>query len=154
MVCVVEVQVGEGAGGDEQDVLGVDHHEVVFVPVLGHVQRDEDLAALQQLEQRLLHAFAADVARPAPVRAPGLRRAILSISSMNTMPALRQLDVLVGPVEQLADHHLDVLAVVAGLGVFGGVGDGEGNVEAARPGSGRCASCPSRSARSAARSTS
>ncbi len=35
-------------------------------------------------------------------------------------------------MEQLPDHDLDVLAVVTGLGVLGGVGDGERHVEALR----------------------
>ena len=47
-------------------------------------------------------------------------------------PALRELDVLVGVVQELADHHLDILAVVAGLRVLGRVGDDERDVEAAR----------------------
>ncbi len=47
-----EAQIGERAGGDEQDVLRVDDHEVVLVPVLGDVERHEALAPLEDLEQR------------------------------------------------------------------------------------------------------
>src|SRR2546421_396068 len=39
------VQVGEGASADEEDVAGIHLDEVVLVPVLGHVERYEDLAA-------------------------------------------------------------------------------------------------------------
>ena len=45
-------------------------------------------------------------------------------------PALGALHVLVGLVQELAHHHLDVLAVVAGLRVLGGVGDRERHLEA------------------------
>src|SRR6184192_3854736 len=56
------VQIGEGAGADEEDVVGVHLDEIVLVPVLGDVERHEDLAAFEELEERLLNAFAADVA--------------------------------------------------------------------------------------------
>jgi len=86
------VQVGEGAGADEEDVAGVHLHEVVLVPVLGDVEGYEDLASLEQLEQGLLHALATDVRLPAPVRDEPPRRAILSISSMKDDPALGRVD--------------------------------------------------------------
>ena len=96
---VDEAQVGEGAGGDEQDVLGVDHHEVVLVPVLRDVERHEDLAPLEQLEQRLLHALAADVARAgAGARALAAARDLVDLVDEDDA-ALRQLDVLVGAVQ-------------------------------------------------------
>ena len=129
---VDEAQVAERAGRDEQDVLRVDDHEVVLVPVLRDVQRREHLAALEQLEQRLLDALAADVARAgARARALAAARDLVDLVDEDDA-ALGELDVLVGAVEQLADHDLDVLAVVAGLGVLGGVGDGERHVEALR----------------------
>src|SRR5205085_1760956 len=56
------MEVAERAGADEEDVAGVDLDEVVLVPVLRDVQRHEDLAPFEQLEQGLLDALAADVA--------------------------------------------------------------------------------------------
>ena len=128
LALLVGAQVGEGAGGDEQDVLGVDHDEVVFVPVLGHVQRDEQLAPLEDLQQRLLHPFAADVAPGAGAGARAAAGDLVDLVDEHDAP-LGALDVLVGPVEQFAHHDLHVFAVIARLGVFGGVGDGEGHLE-------------------------
>ena len=125
------MQVGERPGRDEQDVLGVDDDEVVLVPVLRDVQRREDLASFQHLEQPLLNALAADVARPgAGAGALAAAGDLVDLVDEHDS-ALRELDVLIGVVQQLADHHLDVLAVVAGLRVLGGVGDRERDIEAA-----------------------
>jgi hypothetical protein len=66
---------------------------------------------------------------PAPVRAVRAARDLVDLVDEDD-PALRRLHVLVGLEEQLGRHHLDVLAVVAGLGVLGGVDDGEGDLEA------------------------
>src|SRR5436189_151176 len=55
------VEVGEGAGADEEDVRDVDFGVVVLVPVRGDVQRHEELLALEDLEERLLNAFTPDV---------------------------------------------------------------------------------------------
>ena len=58
-----------------------------------------------------------------------LLRAILSISSMYTMPRWARLDVVVGILQQADDDVLDVFADVAGLGQVRGIGDGERHVE-------------------------
>src|SRR5437762_2320334 len=47
------VQIGEGARADEEDVVRVHLHEVVLVPMLGVVDRYEDLAALVDPDVRL-----------------------------------------------------------------------------------------------------
>ena len=73
--------------------------EVVLVPVLGDVERHEDLAPLEQLEQRLLHALAADVARAgAGARAVAAARDLVDLVDEDD-PALGALDVLVGVVQ-------------------------------------------------------
>jgi hypothetical protein len=61
------VQVREGARADEEDVPRVDGDEIPPVPRLGDVHGDEDFAPLQQLEEGLLHALAANVPAPGPV---------------------------------------------------------------------------------------
>src|SRR3982751_2602814 len=124
------MKVRERPGRDEQDVLRVDDDEVVLVPVLRDVERREDLAALEQLQHALLNALAADVARSgAGTRALAAPRDLVDLVDEHDS-ALGELDVLVRVIQQLADHHLDVLAVVAGLGVLGRVGDDERDVEA------------------------
>ena len=129
---VVHVQVAEGAGADEEDVCGVDLDEVVLVPVLGHVERDEDLASFEQLEQRLLHAFTADVAAAgAGARAVAASGDLVDLVDEDDAP-LRLFDGVVGLEEELGDHDLHVLAVITGFGVLGGVDDSEGDTEAGR----------------------
>ena len=57
------VEVGERAAADEQDVLRVDREELlvrVLAPALRRHRRDR---ALEDLEQRLLHALARHVTR-------------------------------------------------------------------------------------------
>ena len=126
-----EVHVGERPRGDEQDVLRVDDDEVVFVPVLRDVEGREDLASFEQLEQTLLNALAADVAGPgAGAGAVAAPRDLVDLVDEHDS-ALRELDVLIGVLQELADHDLDVLAVVAGFRVFGRVGDRERHIEAA-----------------------
>ena len=53
-----------GAGGDEQDVGGVELDEVGPALLGGEARRHQELAALQQLEQALLHALEQLVRRP------------------------------------------------------------------------------------------
>jgi hypothetical protein len=85
--------------------------------------------ALDDLEQRLLHALARHVARDRRVLA--LARDLVDLVDVDD-PALRALDVVVRGLEQVQDDVLDVLADVARLGERGGVGDRERHVEDAR----------------------
>src|SRR5205085_5770175 len=74
------VQIGERARADEEDVAGVDLDEIVLVPVLRDVEGNEDLAPFEELEQRLLHALAADVAAAgAGARASGPARDLVDL---------------------------------------------------------------------------
>ena len=117
---------------------GVDLQELllrVLAPALGRHVGD---GALDDLEQRLLHALAGDVAGDRRVLA--LARDLVDLVDVDDA-ALRALDVVVGGLQQLDDDVLDVLADVAGLGQGGGVGDGERHVEDAWRGSGRAGSC-------------
>src|ERR1700690_3773924 len=126
---VEELEIGERSGRDEQDVLRIEHEEVGLVLDPGDVDRLEDLSPHQELEQRLLGSLATDVARAGagalPLAPPG--DLVDLVDEYDS--ALRELNVLIGAVQKLAHHDLDVLAVVAGLGVLGRVGDGEGHLE-------------------------
>ena len=82
--------------------------------------------ALDDLEQRLLHALAGDVAGDRRVLA--LARDLVDLVDVDDA-ALGALDVVVRRLEQVEDDVLDVLADVAGLGQRGGVGDRERHVE-------------------------
>ena len=80
----------------------------------------------EDLQQRLLHALAADVAGDR--RVVRLARDLVDLVDVDD-PALGAADVEVGGLDQAQKDVLDVLADVAGLGQRGGVGDGEGNVD-------------------------
>ena len=82
--------------------------------------------SLEDLQQRLLHAFAGDVARDR--RVVGLARDLVDLVDVDD-PGLGLLDVEVGGLDQLEQDVLDVLADVAGLGERGRVRDRERNVE-------------------------
>ena len=80
--------------------------------------------ALEDLEQRLLHALARDVAGDRRVLA--LARDLVHLVDVDDA-ALALLDVVARRLQQLEDDVLDVLADVAGLGQGRGVDDGEGH---------------------------
>src|SRR5690606_32962584 len=64
------VQAGEGAADDEQDVAGVDLQELLLRVLAATLRRHRGDCALDQLQQRLLHALARDVAGDGRVLGP------------------------------------------------------------------------------------
>ena len=128
------VEADERAAADEQDVRGVDLVELlvrVLAPALRRHVRDR---ALEDLQQRLLHALARDVAGDRGVLV--LARDLVDLVDVDD-PLLALLDVPARRLQQLQDDVLDVLADVAGLGEGRGVHDGEGDGEQARQGLGQ-----------------
>jgi hypothetical protein len=119
------VQPGKGPTADEQDVGGVDLDELlvrVLAPALrGHRGR----RALQDLQQRLLHALARHVTGDGGVLA--LAGDLVDLVDVDDA-RLGPLDVVVGRLDQLQQDVLDVLTDVPGLGQRGGVGNGEGTL--------------------------
>ena len=102
----------------------------VLAPAL---RRNGGGRALEDLQQRLLHALAGDVTRDR--RVVGLAGDLVDLVDVDD-PGLGLLDVVVGGLDQLQQDVLDVLADVAGLGERRRVGDGEGDVEDAGEGLG------------------
>ena len=88
--------------------------------------RDRGGGALEDLQQRLLHALAGDVAGDRRVLA--LAGDLVDLVDVDDA-RLGLLDVVVGGLDQLEEDVLDVLADVAGLGQGRGVRDGERDVE-------------------------
>ena len=82
--------------------------------------------ALEDLQERLLHALARDVARDR--RVVRLPRDLVDLVDVDD-PGLGLLDVEVGRLDQLEEDVLDILADVAGLGQRCRVGDRERHVE-------------------------
>ncbi len=90
------------------------------------LRRDVGDGALEHLQQRLLHAFAGNVAGDADVV---LRFADLVDLVDVDDSALGGFQIVIRVLQKLQQNVLHVLADVAGLGERGGVADGERNVE-------------------------
>ena len=112
----------ERAADDEQDVRGVDRNELLVRVLASALRRDVGDRALEDLEQRLLHALAGDVAGDRRVLA--LAGDLVDLVDVDDA-ALALLDVVARGLQQLEDDVLDILADVAGLGQGGRVDDGE-----------------------------
>ncbi len=93
--------------------------------------RDVGDGALDDLEQRLLHALARDVAGDRDVFA--LAGDLVDLVDVDD-PPFRQRDVVAGVLNELEEDVLHVLADVAGLGQSGGVGHGKGHAQLAGEG--------------------
>ena len=120
------LEADEGAAADEEDVGRVDLQEVLLRVLAAALRRHVGDRALDDLEERLLHALARHVAGDAGVVA--LAADLVDLVDVDDA-ALRALDVVVGVLEELDDDVLDVLADVAGLGERRRVRDGERHVE-------------------------
>ena len=120
------VEVGERAAADEEDVRRVDRQELLVGVLAPALRRHRRGGPLEDLQQRLLHALAGDVAGDR--RVVGLARDLVDLVDVDD-PGLGLLDVVVGGLDQLEQDVLDVLADVAGLGQRGRVGDRERDVE-------------------------
>src|SRR3954467_5115776 len=120
------VEPGERSAADEQDVRRVDLDELLVRVLAAALRRHTRLRALEDLEQRLLHALARDVARDR--RVLGLARDLVDLVDVDD-PGLGLLHVVVGGLDELEEDVLDVLADVAGLGERGRIRDRERDVE-------------------------
>ena len=120
------LQTVESASADEEDVGRVDLDEVLvrmLAPALG---RHVGHRPLEDLEQCLLNALAAHVARDRGV--VGLARNLVDLVDVDD-PPLRAGDVEVGRLDEPEKDVLDILADVARLREAGRIGDAEWDVE-------------------------
>ena len=116
----------EGSAADEQDVACI-HVDVVLVGVLtASLGRYIDHRTLEQLQQSLLYAFTANVARDAGIVALACYLVYL-VDEDNA--SLGCINVIVGHLKQAAEDALHVFAHVASLGEDRGIHDGEGHLE-------------------------
>ena len=125
------LEPGEGAGHDEQHVRRVDLDELLVRVLAAALRRNGGDRALEDLEQRLLHALAGDVAGDR--RVLGLAGDLVDLVDVDDA-GLGALDVVVGGLDELEQDVLDVFADVAGLGERRRVGHGERHVEPLREG--------------------
>src|SRR6266853_673980 len=125
------LQADEGAAANEEDVRGIDGREFLMRMLATALRRHVRDRAFQNLEQRLLHAFARNVARDGRVLvlAPDLVN-FVDINDARLSAAY----VAFGRLQKFEDDILDVLADVTGLGQRGGVHDREGHIEHAGQG--------------------
>src|SRR3954469_12542019 len=127
------LEAGERAAADEQDVGGVDLDELLVRMLAPTLRRDRRDRALEDLQQRLLHTLAADVAGDRGVLA--LAGDLVDLVDVDDA-GLGLLDVEVGGLDQLQQDVLDVFTDVARFSEGCGIGNGEGHVEQARQGLG------------------
>ena len=120
------VEADEGAAADEQDVGRVDLEELLVRMLAPALRRDVGDGAFEDLQQRLLDAFARDVAGDRGVFV--LAADLVDFVDVDD-PLLALLDVAAGRLQQLEDDVLDVFADVARLGQRRRVDDGEGDGE-------------------------
>ena len=119
----------ERAAADEEDVLRVELDVFLLRVLAAALRRNRRDRALDDLEERLLHAFARHVARDA--RVLRLARDLVDLVDVDDA-ALALGDVEVTGLEQPDENVLDVFADVAGFGERRRVGDRERNVEDSR----------------------
>jgi hypothetical protein len=115
----------EGAAAHEQDVGGVDLQEFLLRMLASALRRHRRHGAFHDLEQRLLHALARDVASDR--RVVGLAADLVDLVDIDDA-ALGLFDIVVGGLQQLEDDVLDVLADIAGFGESGRIGHGERHI--------------------------
>mmetsp|Transcript_14585 Transcript_14585/g.57375 ORF Transcript_14585/g.57375 Transcript_14585/m.57375 type:complete len:267 (+) Transcript_14585:635-1435(+) len=123
------LQPRERASADEEDVGGVHLYEIaprVFPPAL---LRDVDHGSLDHLQERLLHAFAGDVARDGEVL--GLSRQLVDLVDVDDA-ALRRRQVEPRRLQQLVQQTLHVFADVPSLRQRRGVRDDDRDVHKLR----------------------
>ena len=124
-------QADERAAADEQDVGGVHRREFLVRMLAAALRRNVGDRAFENLQQRLLHAFARNVAGDGRV----LVLAADLVDFVDVDDALlAALHVAIGGLQQLEDDVLDILADVAGFGQRGGIDDGERHIQNAGQG--------------------
>jgi hypothetical protein len=103
--------------------------ELLLRMLASPLRRHRRDGAFHDLEQRLLHALARDVARDR--RVVGLAADLVDLVDIDDT-ALRAFDIVVGRLQQLEDDVLDILAYITGFGERCRIGHRERHVEDAR----------------------
>src|SRR5579863_10521986 len=114
------LEANEGASADEQDVRRVDRSELLVRVLTATLRRHVGDGAFKNLQQRLLHAFAADVAGDRGILV--LLGNLIDLVDINDA-LLRFLDIAISSLQKLQNNIFNVLADVASFGERGGVQD-------------------------------
>src|SRR5690606_8402485 len=123
------VETGKGTATDEQDVGGVHLQELLLRMLAPALRRHGSHRSLDQFKQRLLHAFAADIAGDR--RVVGLARNLVDLVDIDDA-LLRLLDIVVALLQQFLDDVFHVLADITGFGQGGRIRDGERHIQLPR----------------------
>ena len=125
------LQPVEGAAADEQNVVGVHLDELLMGVLPAALRRHVGHGALQDFQQRLLHALAGHVPGDGGVLA--LAGDLVDLVHIDDA-VLRQLHVEIRRLQQPQQDVLHVVSHITGFGEGGSVGDGEGDLQ--HPGQG------------------
>jgi hypothetical protein len=125
-------QMGKRAATNEKNVAGVQLDELLLGMLAPLSRRHIAGGALDDLEQRLLHPFAAYVAGNAGVVAPLAGNLVDLVDIDNAVGGAG--GVPVGVLQQPHQDALHILAHITRLGQRGGVGNGKGHIQQARQG--------------------
>jgi hypothetical protein len=120
------VQADEGTAADEQNFLGVNLNVFLMRVLPSALRWNIARAAFQDFQQRLLHAFAGNVARDANV--VGLASDLVDLIDVDDAN-LSSLHVVVRILQQTQDDVLHIFAHITGFGEGGRVRDAKRNVE-------------------------
>ena len=120
------LQTNKRAAADKQNVGRIDADVILLRVLAAALRRHIAHGALQNFQQRLLHAFSRNVAGDGNVfRFP---RDLVNLVDVNDAH-LGSFHVVISVLEQAQNDVLDVFADVAGFGQGRGIGNGKGNVE-------------------------
>ncbi len=95
------------------------------------LRRNVGNRAFQNLQQRLLHAFAGDIASDRGILV--LATDLVDFIDVDDA-GLSAADVAIGGLQQFEDDVLDIFANVAGFSQSGGIDNGEGHIQHAGQG--------------------
>ena len=119
----------ERAAADKQDVFRVDLNELLLWMLPSALGRHIADSALQDLQQRLLHALAAHVACDGGILA--FPRDLVDLVDVNDAP-LCPLNIEIRSLNELEQNVFHIFAHIACLGERSRVRDGKGHIEHAR----------------------
>src|SRR5579875_171739 len=124
-------EADERPTADEKNIRRINRGKFLMGVLPSALWRNVSYSSFQDLEQRLLNAFAGNITRDRRVFV--LAGDLIDFVDIND-PLLRPLDVALSVLKELQDDVFDVLTDVAGLGQRRGVNNGERNLQQPRQG--------------------
>src|SRR3546814_8898208 len=126
--CNDTLEPGEGAAADEENILGVNLDEFLLRIFAAALRCDIRNRSFDDFQQRLLNAFAGNIASDRG--AVALARDLIDLVDIDDA-LLRFFDVAVCGLQKFGDDAFDIFEIIAGLGQRGGVDHAAWHVESA-----------------------